>query len=375
MKLSYKISIAVAILIVVVGVVWYFLKGTSSPPPSSLPEGGEVALPESPSATSSPSTTGEGDGISALIPLSESPVFSFWVSPAGEVYYLTTEGQVYAAREGPDLEISRQVIEALNSVTVSPSRQLILAAFGDPLNPSWGIFDAVDGVWRPLPQTIRSVTWGADDQTLFGTVQNGAQTSFARITRANDAFTITELIRGFALYDTRLTFVPPQNLFFAELPSASHQSGVWKLDTQTLSLNLALSPAAGRVIQWTSQGEIALISEGRQRFVMRDPLTLEEKAPVPFFTLPEKCGAYGDVLYCFIPQNSNDAVALPDDYLSRAWYSLDILFALDLRTGELRQHPIAAPYNSTLDGIRPRVLDGSLYFINRYNNTLYRMVL
>lgn len=375
MKRSYKIFIAAAILLVLVGVVWYFLRGTSSPPPSSLPEGGETTLPESSSATSTPPATGGESGVSAPVPLSESSVFSFWISPAGEAYYLTPEGRVYAAREGPDLEISRQVIEALNFITVSPSRQLILAAFGDPLNPSWGIFDAVDGVWRPLPQTIRSVTWGTDDQTLFGIVQNGAETSFARITRANDAFNTTELIRRFALYDTRLRFVPPQNIFFAELPSASHQSGVWKLDTQTLSMNLALSPAAGRIIQWTEQGEVALISEGRQRFVMRDPLTMEEKAPVPFFTFPDKCGVDGDTLYCFIPQNSADAVTLPDDYLSRAWYSLDILFSLDLRTGALTQHPIAAPSGSVFDGIRPRVLNGNLYFINRYNNTLYRMAL
>ena len=62
--------------------------------------------------------------------ISDNPAFFFWVNQdTGEVFYLTSDGEVFLAEEGGDVEISSQTLSGLQKAMVSPKGEMVLALF------------------------------------------------------------------------------------------------------------------------------------------------------------------------------------------------------------------------------------------------------
>ncbi|MEK7086932.1 MAG: hypothetical protein AAB935_01600 [Patescibacteria group bacterium] len=364
MKQIYKILIILVVIVVIaIGVYlsWKKIIG--------LPNDGNVLPP--PGQTPNPPTGTE------IKKISEQPVFDFWLVPdTGEIYYLTPDGKILSAKDGPDLEISTQTINALNFIEVGPGNQKILAAFGSPRAPQWGIFDLIDKVWRPLPADITNATWGAKENELIAILKTLGGLNLATVDLSKTPPNYKTLIKDFRLKDVRFTLAAPERLIITELPSANYTGRVWQLDLKTLTFNLILAPENGLTLGWSQDKNVVFKFSSENGFSLFNQ-NFQETAPLFFSTLPTKCETSGtSTIYCFVPQDVPDDVILPDDYFQNKFYSVDDLYTINLETDETKKIFKSSENGApTIDGKKPKALSSGLYFINRYDNYLYELKL
>jgi len=103
--------------------------------------------------------------------------------------------------------------------------------------------------------------------------------------------------------------------------------------------------------------------------------------------MPDKCGGQAAAsataeIYCFVPQNPiPQQINLPDDYFQNNFFAADDLFVLKINpeTKEFNEikNPLMSGINNTplFDGVKPRILNDKLYFINRLDENLYELKL
>ena len=241
MRPIYKILIIAGIVIVAVLGIYFGLKAITSPRPSSTPT-------ENVEGREEPQTIPTENGTVMLRKISENPVFDFWVNPnSKEVFYLTANGFVFGAKEGPDLELSGQELGALNSIKASPSTGKLLTAFGDPRTPQWAIFDVVDGVWRPLPREIANTTWGETDEELISLLSDSR---LVKTDLTENPPTHESILQNFDLKDTILSYIAGGRVLVVERPSVSYAGRAWSVDIKTKRLNLLFSAENGLLISF-----------------------------------------------------------------------------------------------------------------------------
>jgi len=397
LKPIYRILL-ILLLLIILGTAAYLIwkRLTAAPPiPPILPPGGK--LPVSPGATTTPSggggPSGGGPGeipgagevtekIYPLIKISDNPVFDFWETPASEVFYLSPEGLVWNAKESQDVQLIDQAMTALNFIESSPQNQKVLAAFGDPAAPQWGIFDNIDKVWRPLPAYLTNATWGANDNELYAIQLNNNEYNLTKINLAQTATATKPIIRDIRLKDTRLHFLPSQNkLFFIEKPAQNYQSRIWQLDLNPKNLTITQigNASNGLIIKWAKDNSLAFRYFAPANFTIINQNFEEEPLPFTFSTLPSKCGYASSIktVYCFTPQEFQGDIStfnLPDDYFQKKLFTTDDLYTIsDIGISKLLES--ANGTYPAIDAKNLQLIGGNLYFINRYDNFLYELKL
>ncbi|GEM_PF-987591 len=388
MKLDYKKIIITLLIVIVLGVIVYFIWGGITGPEalptessSSTPPGDGSSLP--PVGTS---TGGDSQGNTITFPaesdplfrVSDQPVSGYWIDPQTDgIFYLDAGGRVLLVNKnegGDDTEIIKQGVGVLNTLEVGPNSQKVLAAFGDPRSPQWGIFDDVDQTWRPLPSTILNATWGSDNGTLYGVVQNGSVPALALIDTSKGDISIKTLIKDFRFHDAQLSYLFPSTLLVQEKGSSFYPSRVWKIDTKDLSIHQIFGQTNGLSLKPDGEGDV-FFSFYKNVFQILNPQTLSAYTPIPFLTLPEKCTLGGAIAYCFVPKSENFKTSvLPDDYLKQKIFTLDAFFEVNLLNGGIVSTDLPKTVNNGLfDATLPKFSKGFLYFINRYDGFLYAL--
>ncbi|TSA44587.1 hypothetical protein D4R51_03485, partial [bacterium] len=308
-----------------------------------------------------------------LSKISENPVFDFWVDPQTlEVYYLNPDGQVFSAKNGQDLQITQQKLNAPNFIKLSQNGQRVLMAFGDPRLPQWGIFDTIDKAWRPLPDGIMNATWGENSNTIIGFIKNGDNIGLSTINFSQNQPVYKTLAKDLRLQDVRLDFSSSSNLIAAETPSGSYPSRVWNINTKDLSVNQLFSAENGLIIRFSSNKDVMLTFSSGGGFKILNAKTLGLVTPVPFSTIPSKCSPDSAIIYCFVPSDENfKNASLPDDYLLKKFHTTDVLYRINTYTDEVTPVPIPQNAYGPIDAENPSLGGGHLYFVNRYDNSLY----
>jgi hypothetical protein len=384
MKPYLKIIIIVAAVIVaglIVYFVWNWLTASPAAPSATTPSAPYFPLAgltsTSTEASSSQAAAGGQNLIGALTKISDRPVSFFWTDPAThEVFYLDSNGVVWQAEAGQkNPQITQQGVAAINFIKQSPDNKFILAAFGDPHQPSWGIYDSVDQVWQPLPSNIIQATWGADSNTLIAIEQNGSNMSLVSLDLTKSPPKYKVLVNDLRLLDTHLSFIPPNTILIEEKSNTSYSGRIWGFNTKTLNLNLLIGPVGGLTARLTNDGSALITYSGPNGFQILESQTLQNLIPLPFITLPDKCSINsGAIIYCFVPTNANfKSAALPDDYVERKIYTSDVLYSLNTLTGAVTLLPIPANATGKLDAEKPAITGDSLYFINRFDGYLYAL--
>lgn len=391
MKPIYKIAIIVGITVLVGAIVFFVWNSfVDTVPPdagSELPvsTGGETETSSLPvgeggakeqGKTENPPASGE-NAVFTTRKISEYPVFDFSVSQdTKEVIYLGLDGKIFGAKEGPDVEVLGQTIDALNAVVPSPKGERVLASFGNPLSPQWGVFDTIDKVWRPLPRDIRNAAWGANDSELLAISELNGKKSLVSVDFSKTPFAYKTLLKSFSFEDVVLSFRAPSELLFWERTSASYPGRLWQLDLKTLRLSLLSSLQNGFWLDWSRKGNLGFLYTTRDGFSIIDR-NMREIVPLFFSTFPNKCVANStSTAYCFVPKASvlSNAV-LPDDYLQNKLFTVDDLYYLDLEADSVEKVMEGNSGLPAIDAYRIGVTDGALYFLNRYDSGLYEIAL
>lgn len=308
-----------------------------------------------------------------LAKISEKKAFDIWAADGDFVYYIDYDGRIFKADSGVDQPVSSQTLSNLRTVLPSVSGRRVLAGFGGNDNPQWGIFDVIDGVWRPLPQDILQATWGKDENEIIALKINGGNVNLVSVNTAKSSISFSVIIKDFRMKNVFFTWRPPNFLMITEKPSAEYKSRVWQMDLKKLTLVEVFSEDFGQDIRWSNDGRTAakFVSSGEFSILNSD---LEEVMPLFFSTLPEKCALGQSVVYCFAPQNLPEKTTLPDDYFQKKFRSVDDVYEVNLFSED-----VWVIFNSNaggvgkIDGWRPVATKGYLYFINQYDGFVYRL--
>ncbi|HXF44233.1 MAG TPA: hypothetical protein VNK70_02090 [Candidatus Paceibacterota bacterium] len=375
MKSVQKKLILSVIIVIILSLgfylIWKKIAGTQEGD-DFLPANG---FPENPLDGGDVTKTSAGPTLKRL---SDQEVTDFWlVEETGEIYYINYSGNILIAKDGPDLEVSKQNVSAINSSETSPSTRKILVAFSDPLSPQWGIFDIFDKVWRPLPSEILVASWGASDDKLVALVKNSGKTDLVEVDLTKTPPANKILLGDFGFKDIRLIFNPPDKILIVEKTSADYQGRLWQFNILTQNLNLMISGEKGLSLYASPQKDFFLKYSSDNGLDILTP----ELAPTmesPLNTLPQKCGfGEGAAIYCFEPIVWPPDAELPDDYLVGKIYTVDDLFEID-PLGEGRYSRVFRSGENNLqlvDGEKPTLAGGNVYFVNRFDNRLYSVTL
>jgi hypothetical protein len=377
MKPIYKIAI-VTVVVLLLAITTYFVwqRLTPVPSPTRFDAVNGAPVPAPPTGT----------------PLEPRRVSTYKVFDYGifydtkSIFYLAPEGKVYKAKAaGEDAPISNQTVNALNKIEFSPAGEKILAAFGDPRQPQWGIFDLIDKVWRPLPAGILNAVWGADVNELITITSGDTGTNLSRLDLSKNPPERKIIVKDFRLKDIDLVYFGGDNLLIAEKPSITYKSRVWLFNLKNFAIQEFLNSDWGLMIKKSAVNNKPLLfrsSLGSNLLIFNDEF---KQVDTPFLdTLPLKCGAAEDQIFCFLPDlNSLETDSFPakllDGYLTGKVYTIDslIIIEFDLLSREIKK--ISSPWINTFDApfdaLNPQYLDGSIYFINRYDNFLYELKL
>ncbi len=385
MKRFSKIFIYLGIVIVV-GLILYFMWNLFVPkpvPPATPATTGGGALP------TGQTTGGTGTGTSSattstvssptLTKISDHDVFYYWIDPqTSDVEYLGTDGQVWDAKNGGDVSESQQTVSALRSAEVYQNGQEVLISFGDPTSPQWAVYNAIDKTWHSLPQSIENATWGANQNQLIAFTKNIDSYSLSYVDLTKNPPSFKTIVNNVYFHNAVLTFSAPGTLIITEKPSSSYQGSVWELNLKTLSLNMLFEPQGGLFAEPSADGSLIYETANGTTSVI-NASTLQP-SNLPFPSLPNKCDASANAssssIYCFSPENLTENVTMPDDYLMKAFYTIDILYNYQFASGNTRAVILSgAPGIPMIDATDVASLGNNVYFINRYDQSLYQLTL
>ncbi len=374
MKTAYKILIIVALLGVGGFALFYLFNKVEVPIP--VEEGVGVLFPgfrEIPEKSSQPETGTSTESV-VVSKLSDTPVFDFWINrDTNEVYSITNEGTVFVAKTGDDANLNTQPLDVLNSIVPNGKGNKVIASFGDPQRPRWGVFDVVDGFWKPLPDNISSLSWGADDDTLVGVSDDGTSNKLVLFDISKNPVRTTILEEDFRIKDVLFSWTEGDLFLIFEKPSSLVKGRVWEFNSKNKTLRTIESGKNGLSLIFSPAGNYALQFSNPNNLLVTDK-KLEPVLPLFMTTLPEKCGFGEERLFCFVPQDADAFLkkTLPDDYLQKRVYSVDDLVAVEPESGEsITLMESGTEEFDPYDGKHIQAVKGSVYFLNQYDNFVY----
>lgn len=374
------------VLIVVIVFIFLIAKRSSSPhviepPPTNTPP--PETLPTSTQPTEKPPVQPPPPKQlprkeMQLRALSQDQIFDYWiVSSTGAVFTISPLGSVYEITGTEINLVSSQAIQALNFITPSTDGSSILAAFGDPRAPRWGIFDALDKVWRPLPSQILYAAWGASTNQIFALLNNSGVTDLVQADISRTPPRYTTLISRFGLRDVDILFRPKSSLIFTERPTYLYPGSIWELNfsAKKPQFRLLFAPQNGLMAKYGNYNDSLFTFASPSSFSILT-FSFQRLASTFLTTLPPKCSDSSSFVFCFAPQNIPQGTHLPDDYLQRRISFQDNLYAIDLQSENV-ERILASNEDTTpsIDAHHVHYFNGNLYFLNRQDNLLYEIIL
>ncbi len=372
MKLPLKIILIIVLILILILGIYFFIQRFKETKPS---------LPVTPPPPKPPVTL--PPEIQKLKKISQFPAFDFFIDRnLKKIFYLDLNGKIYeVANNGKDILVSDQTLNALNKTEISPEKNKILVAFGNPLKPQWRIFDFLDRFWRPLPENLFQVTWGENDNELIGLLITETGVPLVKIDLSQNPPEIKTILSDFRMKDIELIYSGNQQLIIVERPSKKYLSRSWKLNLKDKTIEEFLPAQLDLIIkkQKVDQKIFFLYVS------LNEPLKILDsqlKEITSLNTLPSKCVFSENQIFCFIPQIEplgQPIQNLIDEYLYRKAFTQDILRKIEfdpetlvIKNTETLQEELT---NEPFDIVNPQYFDNALYFINRYDNFLYELKL
>ncbi|MDD5547925.1 MAG: hypothetical protein PHN74_03495 [Candidatus Pacebacteria bacterium] len=359
MKTFLKIIIFILIIIAVAGVIYYFWQKTIAPSEIIPSQSEQQAQQES---------------SSKLTTLTFGPIFDYWVTQDGEIYYLTEIGQIIKIpKSGSPAMVSSQSINQLNSIIPSPDGKRAIVKFNYPQMPAFSIFNTSDASWQPLPENIISAAW-APSSNQISYLEN--KDNSGKLSVLDLATNKTKELIKIIQKDLNIAWPNSEEILFSEPASADLVSSLYALNIAKKTIKPLIKDEGGLSVAWSKEGNLGIKFSNIDRIPKTSIIdnagnTLSE---LSFITMPDKCVFNERKVVCGIPQQKpSEGIILPDDYYKKAIYFKDDLYSFDLTSGTISS--LLNGDNFTIDARRLTIDGDKLLFINKYDNKLYSLKL
>lgn len=372
-----------------------------------------VALPPL-GATSGGSTSG------AVTPhmgiLSNELVLEYFVSPTNVVTTVHPDGKIESITNGQSTYLSSSEIHNVVSASFSNDGKKILIGFGSATSPQWSVFDVASKAWSVLPVSPMAAVWAPSGYTIAYFAPASGGTALSTLDLSSSKSKPRALVT-FPSEDFVLSWHSPDEIILADRPSAVFSGSIFALNVKTGVLRNIVLNRVGLEAQWNQSATMAVILAGTSLARGGELGIIDANGTLlhamNFLTLPSKCAFTPPApptppvvktttkaststpsstptsasssatsttpvlpgLICAIPQDTNalQRVGLPDTYEQKMLYTADTFYGITLNTGSLI--PLFRDDSQSFDATDVKIVNGSIFFVNRYNEKLYGLIL
>ncbi len=349
--------------------------------------GGETTVQTRSLPNAGPAERGAGGSAAGSLPVSgvsnvaNVAAVDFAVLDGGVIRYVDPSGEVIQVTETSSTILSSLKIPDLLDARFSYDGRKALFKSGDSNSPRWRVYDVDKNIWRELPLNARDVVWAPGDYRI-AYVSRGFSSSVITTWDLGQKNSAPQKRLALSAEDLTVNWAGPGALLFGERPSYAFAGTVWKYDLNRGSLSVFLDNAAGAEILWGENYGLLFTAHagggGGSLFLLGADGTPSQT--FSFLTLPEKCAFFSatssaEQVLCAVPADSRTfaAAALPDDYERGIWNTADNLYVVDLAGGGVVK--LNLPADLSADATRIRVSGGAVYFLNRADKKLYKVLL
>ncbi len=360
-KTFYIILIIIAGLIIIGGLIWYFIFNSSAPATS----------PEGPGFTTPGQETAKG-----WIPISEGPVISAHFISDDSILFYDFSGQLWQFKTGdsePTL-IDQTVIENPAEIIWSINEKNIVKAGLNQSDASYAFSDFSKKIFTNLRANIKSTVFSPDGSKIAYYLSDGLNINSLYTSNPNGK-SQKSLIGALKLRDINLLWPKNNILSITSRPSGLTTGNLWVLNMANLGLTKLIDGLSGLEALWSPDGNNFIYSYTDQNG-QNPKLTIYKNGASKninnISTLVDKCAWAKDSIniYCAVPQSWQDSVALPDDYYKNTFLTIDDLWEINTETGEknLVFQGIGGVSNLDINSN-----NSSLIFISRNSRFLYQL--
>lgn len=307
--------------------------------------------------------------------ISDQPAFDYLINngaTSSQIFYFNQDGQIFKIKaDGNEETISERIIENIQKIEADKDGKKVIVKFGERNNPLFEIFDLEKNVWQQIKNASAAAFSPDGKQVAYF---DGVDLIVKNLL---DPKQKTQKILSLNQKDFDLKWIASDRVLLLPHPSFLISGDIWEINLKTkalkifasargLTVNFSKDNALGLKFGVNERGENALQLIGNSGAIM---------ANLNFSILPGKCSINLAKIYCAAPQNYNTIKepTLPDDYLKRAAYSDDFIYELDIEKNAFL--PVFEESKQPIDAVNLELLGSQLFFINRYDNRLYRLEL
>jgi hypothetical protein len=324
--------------------------------------------------------------------ISNEPVIAY-TNIGDKVLVVEPNGKIAEVTSGQVNFLSSSEIQSVLSAGFSFDGKRAFVNFGDPGSPQTSIFDVKAKAWAPLTAGIVSPVWSpADSRIAYLKNNTDGTVSLATLDTSKTMSKSVTLI-NFMMQDLAVTWPNKSQIVLSDKPSIYAQGSAWLFDFQKGTLTQAIAPNFGLEAAWSATtstmalafwseinglgGSISLVSPVTSNIQNLTFLTLPSKCTFNYETSPAATSTLGKaylVLYCAIPTDRDrlGTARLPDDYEQMALFTNDTFYKVRTDSGAIE---LVFTPGISIDAASVRILNKTLFFINRYDKKLYAISL
>ena len=302
--------------------------------------------------------------------LSQEEVLGYSINPVTKhVYIVNVLGEIKKIN-GLEIEkISSQKIKDINSVKSSKDGRKILINFNYPYQSTFSVYDITDSKWTPLPKNTVAADWHPENSNeIIYLNRNSLRILDLNRDRSRSVLNIH-------LTSSILNWVSASEVVIVERPSVKYISSAWLINLSTKRIK-KIASEKGLMINQEGMWQLRFVYKAvGNLFNLIKVETNKVVSSFKFQTLTSKCVINQDDIYCAAPSQLPLNTLLPDDYLSKAFMSNDIIYSFNINT-DSQSLELKILYNESrvvVDAIDLKIVDDQLYFINRHDQRLYSL--
>jgi hypothetical protein len=351
-----------------------------------------------------PTSTGGG-----LLPnqrfglVSDQPASDFFVDKDNSVIVIQKDGVISKISGSTSAQISSSQVQNLANSSFSYDGGFALVSYGNRPNLQYSVFDIVKKTWSPLTLNIQSANWYPNVNRILVVRELSGKKDIGSLDPLKPA-TTQSLIRLEAK-DVVAEWINNNLIFLSDKSSAAYAGSAWMYDISKSSIVNIFKDRFGASVLWdnlkTPRGLYFLSGRngrGGELNLIDDKGNIIRR--MSFVTFPSKCVFWSesveiatsagstttkpsptnatttkDYLICAAPRDSVilGRSFLPDDYLKKSLYTNDDFYKIDLSDGTAQT--LFADQTLNLDAQKLKIVNGKLFFINRYDDKIYAVSL
>lgn len=320
--------------------------------------GGEVASPAN-------------SAVGSLSLLYNSELFDYWLDPSDRSVFLVVQnGKIIKAGVGGE----RETLFSFNpntykSVVPSADGMQFILLDVDAGAPRATLVSATTGEQTSLISGVTSAAWSPDQKEIALLVEpTPSRAGGLHIFNVNSG--ARRLALPLQMLDGEIFWPATDEIYIMERPSHENLSSLFVFSPARGSLKEVIGPTTGLMGEWSSNwGVFSGSGETNLRGLTEDKGIIT----LPLWTLASKCTIAPGATICGVPYNSFKRSQMPDSYLQRDIFTLDSIVAFG-PDGSLESLLGGTGTEWSLDVYKPKKVGDTLYFINRYDNSLYGLI-